>query len=140
MYDYLERRLDDGYFYSRWRHEHSGTSSLVYVFSSAYCRREFRFRCPSLCRLYLWRPREASPPTFAPYWRIRAHRSRPIWSFGVENSPTSFPLSPFTDLPLSPLPRRFPASRKNPATYLRLNSPTELYPRVYSPTSGNVSL
>lgn len=90
--DYLERPLDDGCSYSRRKHEHSETWSPVCASWSAYFRREYRSHCPSPCPLCPspWRPREASPPTFAPCWRIQGRRSRPTSSSGVENYPTSF--------------------------------------------------
>lgn len=79
---YLELPLDAGYSYSRRKHEHSGTWWRVCAFWSACCYPGFHCRYPFPCRLYPspWRPREASPPTFAPCWRTRGRRSRPTWS------------------------------------------------------------
>lgn len=104
--DYLERPLDDGCSYSRRKHEHSETWSPVCASWSAYFRREYRSHCPSPCPLCPspWRPREASPPTFAPCWRIQGRRSRPTSSSGVENYPTSFERF----LPRFPLRKPFP--------------------------------
>ena len=126
--DYLERPLDDGCSYSRRKHEHSETWSPVCASWSAYFRREYRSHCPSPCPLCPspWRPREASPPTFAPCWRIQGRRSRPTSSSGVENYPTSFEQF----LPRFPLRKPF---RPTPS-FARKNLPVSVsLPLLLSP-------
>lgn len=126
--DYLERPLDDGCSYSRRKHEHSETWSPVCASWSAYFRREYRSHCPSPCPLCPspWRPREASPPTSAPCWRIQGRRSRPTSSSGVENYPTSFEQF----LPRFPLRKPF---RPTPS-FARKNLPVSVsLPLLLSP-------
>lgn len=89
--DYLERQHDDGCSYSRRKHGHSETWSPACASWSACFRPAYRSHCPSPCPPCPspWLPREASPPTFAPCWRIQGRRSRRTSSSGVESYPTS---------------------------------------------------